>query len=490
MDQEKLLRTVARIHAYGRPVDVTKPFITADRYKGVGTGFFIPPPTHADSEDLYLLTCAHVVDSADSVTIMLPLHGLTEHPASVLAFIPSYDLALIAVPGANTTLSQQTEPVTLGSSDKLKLGQKLTAVGYPLGQTAIKVSDGVYAGFQEKLQHTVSISPGNSGGPLMDESGAVVGVNSSGIVSPEASNVGFAVPIEMFALMSNQMFARSRGAPSPERVIHLPIFGFEFAPITKSHSRVVSTATCSSNPHDGGVQIVSVVPGSAMASVVEQGDILVEFDGTPIDTIGEIVVPWNYQKVRLQDMLVRSVQDREYDLRVWKQATRSCAEYKVKPRPGAQNGLRMIYSPYDVVPYTVVVGLVIMPLLANHAMAPATAQTYLRKNTEDLAKPSLIITHVFNGTLAQIEGPVYAGDELSHVNGREVTTLDDVHAAIVQDDTDADTRRVVTFRTCDGKLLVLNHMDALQSEQRAMSEKLYDPEPTFMKFLSLERNTK
>ena len=215
MDQNKLLRAIARIHAYGRPVDFTKPFLAADRFKGVGTGFFIHPPTPTPTY-LYVLTCAHVVDSADTVTIMLPLLGLSEYTASVLGLVPGYDIAVLAVPVSDSALLGQASPLTLGKSDSLKLGQKLTAVGYPLGQTAIKVSDGVYAGFQEKLQHTVSISPGNSGGPLMTEDGLVVGINSSGILSPEASNVGFAVPIEMFSLMSTPIFAQTPGPPSPE----------------------------------------------------------------------------------------------------------------------------------------------------------------------------------------------------------------------------------------------------------------------------------
>lgn len=482
MDQNKLLRAIARIHAYGRPVDMVKPFLTADRFKGVGTGFFISPPTPSQNY-LYVLTCAHVVDSADTVTIMLPLLGLTEYPASVLGFVPGYDIAVLAVPRASSL--HEASPLTLGRSDELKLGQKLNAVGYPLGQTAIKVSDGVYAGFQEKLQHTVSISPGNSGGPLMTEDGSVVGINSSGILSPEASNVGFAVPIEMFSLTSAAIFAQTPGPPSPERVIRLPIFGFEFSPITRSHSRAVGADACFSTPQDGGVQVVSTIPGSAMETVVSPGDILVEFDGMPIDTIGEISVPWNYQKVRLQDVLVRA-EEREYEVRVWK-PTGGCAVARVKPRPSTSLAFRLIYPPYDTVPYVVALGLVIMPLLGNHAFAPAVAKTYMCKEPAELAKPALIVAHVFNGTLAQIEGPLHAGDEVSHVNGERVETIAEVLLSLCKATTTPTGKEVMTVKTKNGKVFMVNMLDALQSEERAASENIYKPEPTLLRYLSVDR---
>ncbi len=478
MDQNKLLRAIARIHAYGRPVDMAKPFLIADRYKGVGTGFFI------SRDGLYVLTCSHVVDSADTVTIMLPLLGLTEYPASVLGIVPGYDIAVLAVDSPE--LRTEVSPLSLGKSDALQLGQKLTAVGYPLGQTAIKVSDGVYAGFQEKLQHTVSISPGNSGGPLMDEAGTVVGINSSGIVSPEASNVGFAIPIEMFELMSAAIFAQTPGPPSPERVIRLPLFGLEFAPITRSHSRAVGASACFSSPQDGGVQVVSVISGPSMASL-QAGDILVEFDGTPIDTIGEMNVPWNYQKVRLEDVLVRSVADREYELRVWKQASHTCAVVRVRPSIPTSSALRMLYPPYDKVPYVVVLGLVIMPLVANHAFTPPLAQTYLCKKAPELTEPSLVIAHVFNGTLAQIEGPLHAGDEVSHVNDKKVESVDDVLLSLSQFVTTSTGKQVVTITSSNGKVFMVDTVDALRSEERASTENIYKPEPTLMKFLGVER---
>jgi S1-C subfamily serine protease len=488
MDQQKLLQGIVRIHAYGRPVDVSKPFLVADRSKGVGTGMFVHPPSSSDL--LYILTCSHCVDMADTVTIMLPLMGMTEYPANVVSILPAYDLAILSI-SMPSPIRDQTQILPVGSSSNLKLGQKLTAVGYPLGGTAIKASDGVYAGFQERLQHTVSISPGNSGGPLMNENGEIVGVNNSGILSPTASNVGFAVPIECYELMKGEMFKPSpTGPPSSDRVIQIPLFGFEYAPITRSHARAVGAASClTKQGYDaGGVQIITVIKGSPMDEAgLNVDDILVEFDGQPIDTIGELDVNWNYQKVRLQDVLARSVEKRTYTCRIWKASTQTCATLEAQPRVFTPGALRTLHPPYDTVPYLVVVGLVIMPLVSNHATYPATMSTYLCKKMNELAEAHLIVSHVFNGTIAQIEGPLVAGDELSHINNREVNTLNDVRDALPQTVTTSSGHTVLTFRSKSGKTFMVSTLDALATEKRASEEKLYVPEVTLMSALDTTR---
>lgn len=484
MEQEKMLKSVVRIHAYGRPVDCAKPFLTSDRFKGVGTGFFITT-NDSTTDKLYILTCSHVIEGADTLTIMLPLLGLSEHPASVLAMLPSYDLAVVVVTGeVASSLKPKTSPLELGASDNLKLGQKLVAVGYPLGQTAIKVSDGVYSGFQNKLQHTVSISPGNSGGPLINESNQVVGVNSSGIISPEASNIGFAVPIEMYRIMSRRVFENSPGPPSPQRVIRQPTFGFNFSPITMSHAKLIGSCV-----GDGGVQIISVVPGTDMATHLSPGDILVEFDGKPIDTIGEVQVPWNYQKVKLQDLLSRSVEDRGYEIKYWDSSVKSCTTANVKPNMTPSNGLKVFYPPHDQVPYLTALGLVIMPLMGNHSQCPPLIQTYVHKSTEELSTPCLIISHIFNGTLAQMEGPLNVGDELEMVNEVKVNTIDDVKGALPKF-SEVNGHKAITLKSRDGKMFVVNCLDALQCEELAKSESLYSPDLNLLNALSITRNKK
>ena len=111
-------------------------------------------------------------------------------------------------------------------------------------------------------------------------------------------------------------------------------------------------------------------------------------------------------------------------------------------------------------------------------------KTYISKSTCELADPCVIVSNIFNGTMAQIEGPLVAGDELSHVNGTPVKTLDNVRAALLRPVTTSIGQTVLTFRTPTGKMLIINTRDALLTEHRASTEKLYTPDPDLLMALS------
>lgn len=477
MNQKHLLRAVVRIHAYGKPVDIAKPFLIQDRIKAVGTGFIVPTPEFAPPNFFYILTCSHCVQIADTITIILPLFGMTEHPACVVSLCPNFDLALLALPAADLELSH----LQLGHSNNLSLGQKLTAVGYPLGQTALKASDGVYAGFQERLQHTVSISPGNSGGPLMNENQEVIGINNSGVM--QASNVGFAIPIEFYFLVQRALFTPPpHGNPSPERIIHPLVFGFEFCPITKHHAKAIGASVCLPQPSNSGVLITTILKQSAAASAgLQKGDILLKYDRFVIDNMGEVDVDWNYQKVRLQDVLNR-VEPRPYPFLVWSEE-KHCRTVEITPAPYSTGAGKMIYPPYDAVDYLIFCGLVITPLYMNYDTHPVIIETYACLTPDQLSESHVIVSHVFNGTVAQIEGSLLPGDRLSHINNLEVKTMQDVRHALTQLVITSVQKKVFIFRTHTGKMFLLENSDALAAEERAVSENLYAPDPQIFQLL-------
>src|SRR3989338_1722722 len=93
--------SIVQINAYGHVPNYVLPFQRGDRAHGVGTGFFVAPPSNRDtSEFVYILTCAHCVADADTVTVTLPQQGKAELAATVLAFVPpeQLDMAVLAVP--------------------------------------------------------------------------------------------------------------------------------------------------------------------------------------------------------------------------------------------------------------------------------------------------------------------------------------------------------------------------------------------------------
>src|SRR5688572_15337624 len=169
--------------------------------EGSGSGFFIDPSG-------YLLTNFHVVDGADRVTVTL-VDGRSFR-AEIVGVDPAIDVALLRIPGASGL-----PVVVLGDSDSLRPGQWVCAIGNPLGYVhSVTVGVVSYLGrklFDQSLdayiQTDAAISLGNSGGPLIDANGRVVGITTA--VSAQAANIGFAVPISQVIPVLGQL--RERG---------------------------------------------------------------------------------------------------------------------------------------------------------------------------------------------------------------------------------------------------------------------------------------
>ncbi len=166
---------------------------------GAGSGVVV-------TADGYILTNNHVIDGADSVFVTTT--NDEQYEAKVVATQPEVDLALIKI----TDEDVQLEPAEMGSSDDLQVGEDVYAVGNALGQYPNSVTKGIVSGlgrpitavssglrgdlqeFENLIQTDAAINSGNSGGPLVNTEGQVVGINTA--VAGQAQNIGFSVPID------------------------------------------------------------------------------------------------------------------------------------------------------------------------------------------------------------------------------------------------------------------------------------------------------
>lgn len=162
----------------------------------------------------HILTNNHILDGADSARVRF--HDGREEVASVVGSDPKADLALVRVaPNAG-----ELRPATLGDSDRLQIGEWVLSVGSPPG-SRISVSVGVVsaigrgsAGLPDHadLIHTdANINAGNSGGPLVDRKGRVVGINTAPAAHGGAAHggVGFAIPINMAKQVAAELIAKA-----------------------------------------------------------------------------------------------------------------------------------------------------------------------------------------------------------------------------------------------------------------------------------------
>jgi putative serine protease PepD len=225
---------------------------------GQGTGMVLD--TQGD-----VLTNAHVV--ANATTVSVQVFGQTSvHQAKVLGVDTADDVALIQIqnPGKLT-------PIPLGSSAGAQIGDPVVAIGNALGLSpgGPTVTSGIISGLGRSLstnterltgllQTDASLNPGNSGGPLADASGKVIGMNTA--VSTDGQGVGFAIPIDKITPLIDQL-KKGNTAARPQGFLGVSL----------------STAT------SGGAQITAVTAGTpAAAAGLQVNDVITSIDGHPI----------------------------------------------------------------------------------------------------------------------------------------------------------------------------------------------------------------
>src|SRR6202030_3847591 len=234
-----------------------------------GSGFLI-------SSDGLVLTNAHVVDGAKEVTVKLSDHR--EFKAKVLGADRSSDIAVLKIDG------HDFPTVQLGDSDKLGVGDYVLAIGEPFGLEETATAGIVSAkgrslpgdGYVPFIQTDAAVNPGNSGGPLFDANGSVVGINAQ-IYSNSGGfqGVSFAIPINLAVQVKDQIVKTGK-------VVHARL-GVEVQPLNQALAGAFKLKI------PNGALIAKVEPGSAAAQAgLRVGDVILKLDGSPIIDAGQL----------------------------------------------------------------------------------------------------------------------------------------------------------------------------------------------------------
>ncbi len=233
--------------------------------EGTGSGFVFDDKGH-------ILTNAHVVSGADRITVVF--HDGTEAKATVVGTNAETDVAVIKVE------SGQFPAVKIGDSESLKVGQWVLALGSPFGLdhtvTAGIVSATNRQGlginrFESFIQTDAAINLGNSGGPLVDLYGNVVGINAA-IATPTRSNagIGFAIPINMAARIANKLIADGKIEPA--------LIGINIDPVTPALARQLGIPEATK-----GLLVTDVGKDTpAEKAGLKIGDVILSFDAQPV----------------------------------------------------------------------------------------------------------------------------------------------------------------------------------------------------------------
>lgn len=236
------------------------------------------------SSDGYIVTNYHVVsyyDNYSNVIITVVLSDGTELDATFVGGDEENDLAVLKVDPAGKTLTA----ATLGSSEDLKVGELVVAIGNPLGsEFAGTVTMGIVSGLDRNIsdentaetliQTDAAINPGNSGGALVNSRGEVIGITSSKIADTDVEGLGFAIPIDYAKPIIEDLIAYGY-------VKDRPATGISGETVTSSISRYYGVPT--------GVLVTAVEDNSgAELAGIEVNDIITEIDGQTISSMSDI----------------------------------------------------------------------------------------------------------------------------------------------------------------------------------------------------------
>jgi len=354
---------------------------------GQGSGFIV-------STDGYILTNNHVVGDADKITVKL--EDGREFTAKTIGTDPRSDVALIKIDAEGLPV------LSLGDSDALEVGEWVVAIGNPFGLShtltvgvvSAKGRSSVgLADYENFIQTDAAINPGNSGGPMVDLDGHAVGMNTA-IFSRSGGyiGIGFAIPINMIKSIKQQLLdsgSVTRG-----------YLGIVIQDLTSDLAKSFGL-----DVHKG-VLIADVSKDSpAERAGLKQGDVIIEFDGKPVDKVGPF-----------RNRVALNAPGSSKPITVLRKGERQTLSITIGKLPEGEQQASISGAPKTLDK----LGLTVQTL------TPDLAQQFDLKGQK-----GVVITQVKPGSVAAIAG-IQPGTVIQEVNRTPVSNVDECLQAVVK----------------------------------------------------------
>jgi serine protease Do len=353
----------------------------APQARGEGSGFIV-------SADGYILTNAHVVENADEVTVRTT--DRREYTAKVVGVDAQTDVAVLKIEAKNLPT------VRLGDPSELRPGEWVVAIGSPFGfensvtagivsATSRAMPGGNYTPF---IQTDVAVNPGNSGGPLFNLDGEVVGINSQ-IYSRTGGYMGvsFAIPIDVASHVKDQLIKTGRVARSRIGVSIQDVNAqlAESFGLDRPRGALVGMVENDSPGEQGGIKA---------------GDVILKVDGETVETSAQVPV-----------MIAGKKPGTSVAIEVWRNG--STRELSVRPVEIQEKGQRVASNEAQQADETTRLGLAVRPLTQQEKRQAETDGDLL---VEDVEGPAAV-------------AGVRPGDVILGVNGAKVKSMDELRSA-------------------------------------------------------------
>ena len=302
-----------------------------------GSGFII-------SDDGYIMTNFHVISYAvrygGELTVLM--HDGSSYPAEIVGYVEANDVAILKIDATGLT------PVTLGNSDGMEVGEQVYAVGNPLGELTYTMTDGIVSALDRVIttqdettgetqsinmfQISAAVNSGNSGGPVYNEYGEVIGIVTAKYNESGVEGLGFAIPINDAVSLATQLIEQGY------------VTGAALGVQVKNVTDMYQNFAIQYYNYPLGVSVVEVNTGSAAEDAgIRQGDIITAIDGESAESIDELQLllrrysPGDQATVTVYRM-GQTLGEGEYvDLEVTFEESAAQTETNNSQQPGGQN---------------------------------------------------------------------------------------------------------------------------------------------------------
>ena len=394
-------------------VNYELPYLYESPGYGQGTGFFI-------DKNGTILTCAHVVSGSKNLYIEIPSVSNKKYACHVVAICPTFDIAIIK---CNEYKSKDC--LELGNSDLLEIGKEIQTVGYPvsaktaLNSNNLKYTIGIIAGQQKGLIQTDSaINPGNSGGPML-YNGKVIGINSMKLVSQNVDNVGYAVPINYYKTIKNNV--------NKEKIIYRPTLGINYSNTNVDYLMEISRGKLNSGIMVSKIYENSMFLNDSKKSIIKEGAIITEIDGYKIDNFGYTAnYKWIGTNINIDTLLNKFESNKKISIKYFYESKFYKVNIKLKPTIFS---IRMMYPAFEEIPYYIFGGIVFVNLSLNLIVESQNLKFLGLLNNYDIIKPKLVVSSIFN-TNVNILKNIQPYDIICKVNDIDVSCIDDLRKAL------------------------------------------------------------
>jgi len=413
---QNIYNSVVRISANNKDIDYLNPQNIIIDEPSIGTGFFITAK--------YIITCAHVIDTAEKIYFNIPTLSDTKYEAKIKGICPTLDLAILETIDYDSNFS-----LKIPNTENIDLQDKIFVIGFPLGRDKIKVTQGIISGLQDGyIQIDSAINSGNSGGPLLkkvDSEICVIGIISSKVIN--ADGVGYAIPIELLNIF--------RGHKPENRVYNSCNFLSKFSNTSESRINMINHNLNGSGTVKSGYTISNISKASPLLALgLSNGDLIINFNDKEISNSGEINITIDREsskiehKVDIVDHIERMIPGEEYPITTYSFKNNRINTDKIIFPTENLIGIKKIVPFMDHFESIVIGGLVITPLTINLIEKKTRISLKLRKyiSYSERFTPKVVIVNILPNSPFRLSENIHPGDILSKINDSEIETIAEI----------------------------------------------------------------